>query len=889
MTTRNFQALFHPEAIALIGASDRPGSVGEVVARNLASGGFRGPLRFVNPKGKTILGQPSYPTVADLPETPDLAVIATPAATVPGLIADLGARGCGAAVVLSAGFEANDPPTEALRQALLDAAKPHLLRIVGPNCLGFLSPGHGINASFAKAAPPSGSVALVAQSGAVAAALMDWAPTHGLGFSHVVTLGNALDVDVADVLDHLGRDPETKAILLYLEGVRGARKFMSAARAAARSKPVVVIKGGRGQAGAKAAFSHTGALAGADAVYEAAFRRAGLLQVTELGDFLDAAATFSKGTPRPVRGLAILTNGGGAGVLAADALEREGSAPVELSDETKAALSKLASANWSGRNPVDILGDAPAALYGQALEVLARAPEVDAILALNCPTAVTDSTDAADAVIAAAPRGWTPKPVLTAWLGGTGVVEARRRFAKAGLPTFETPEAGVRAFALLRGYGLALDRLLHAPDGSEGAGESATARAVVEGALAEGRTSLSPLEIQAVLGAYSIPIVETRIVGSPAEAGAAADQLGGEVALKVLSRDISHKSDVGGVRLGLEGAGPVEAAARDILARVATLRPDARIDGFMLQPMLTRPLAQEVLAGIVQDPVFGPLVMVGAGGVAVEVLKDRALGFPPLNDDLAREMVDATRISRLLKGFRDRPPADLARLAQVLVSLGRMATDLPEITELDLNPLLCDASGAIALDARIAVKRPDAATPSSAILPYPAHLARTVKVGDVTLCVRPIRPADAARLSEMVDLSTDHDVHLRFFGGMRHLSPDMTARLTQLDYDRHMAFVAEAPDGEIWGVGRLVEDPEGDSGEYALMVRSDRQELGIGRMLLKEVLDYAAARGLKEVWGDVARENHRMRAMAEAFGFRTHTDEDDMARVRVVRRIPEPA
>lgn len=889
MTTRNFQALFHPETIALIGASDRPGSVGDVVARNLASGGFRGRIRFVNPKGKTILGQPSHPTVADLPEAPDLAVIATPAAAVPGLIADLGARGCRAAVVLSAGFEANDPPTEALRQALLDAAKPHLLRIVGPNCLGFLSPGRGINASFAKAAPPPGAVALVAQSGAVAAALMDWAPTHGLGFSHVVTLGNALDVDVADVLDHLGRDPETKAILLYLEGIRGARKFMSAARAAARSKPVVVIKGGRGQAGAKAAFSHTGALAGADAVYEAAFRRAGLLQVAELGDFLDAAATFAKGTPRPVRGLAILTNGGGAGVLAADALEREGAAPVELSDETKAALSKLASANWSGRNPVDILGDAPAALYGQALEVLAKAPEVDAILALNCPTAVTDSTDAADAVIAAAPRGWSPKPVLTGWLGGAGVVEARRRFARAGLPTFETPEAGVRAFALLRDYGRALDRLLHAPDGSEGAGDSAAARAVVEGALAEGRTSLSPLEIQAVLGAYSIPIVETRIVGSPAEAGEAADQLGGEVALKVLSRDISHKSDVGGVRLGLEGAQAVEAAAHDILDRVARLRPDATIDGFMLQPMLTRPLAQEVLAGIVQDPVFGPLVMVGAGGVAVEVLKDRALGFPPLNEALAREMVGTTRISRLLNGFRDRPAADLARLAHVLVSLGRMATDIPEITELDLNPLLCDASGAIALDARIAVKRPDAATPSSAILPYPAHLARTVKVGDIVLNVRPIRPADAARLSEMVDLSTDHDVHLRFFGGMRHLSPDLTARLTQLDYDRHMAFVAEAPDGEIWGVGRLVEDPEGDSGEYALMVRSDRQELGIGRMLLKEVLDYAAARGLKEVWGDVARENHRMRAMAEAFGFRAHADEDDMARVRVVRRIPEPA
>ncbi|ACG76873.1 acetyl-CoA synthetase / acetyltransferase (GNAT) family protein [Phenylobacterium zucineum HLK1] len=882
MTTRNFDSLFRPRAIALIGASDRPGSVGDVVARNLKAGGFPGPLMFVNPKGKTILGETAFRSVADLPHAPDLAVIATPAPTLPGLVSDLGARGCRAAVVISAGFEAQDEATARLRQALLDAARPHLLRIVGPNCLGFMSPRRGINASFARGSAPPGGVALVAQSGAVASALLDWAPAHGVGFSHVVTLGNALDVDVADMLDHLGRDPETKAILLYLEGLREARKFMSAARFAARSKPVVVIKGGRGAAGAKAAFSHTGALAGADAVYAAAFRRAGLLQVAELSDFLEAAETFARGHPRSVERLAIVTNGGGAGVLAVDALEREGAPLAELSPQTIEALGRVAPANWSRRNPVDILGDTPAQLYGEAVSILAAAPEVDAILAINCPTAVTDSTEAAEAVIAATPRGWAPKPVLTAWLGGASVAQARARFTAEGLPTYETPEAAVRAFALKRDCGHARERLLHAPDGSEGAGDMAAARAVVEGVLAEGRSSLAPLEIQAVLRAYGVPILETRIVRDPTQAGEAAEALGGPVALKILSRDIPHKSDVGGVRLDLEGRGPVERAAGDMLANVARLRPDAHVEGFMLQPMVVRPKAQEILAGIVQDPVFGPLVMVGAGGVAVEVLADRALGFPPLNEALAREMIGTTRISRLLAGFRDRPPADLAALAKLLVALGRLSTDVPEIVELDLNPVLCDESGAIALDARIAVRRPDLSTPRPAILPYPAHLTHQVKLGDLSLCVRPIRPADAERLVDMVDRSTDEDVHMRFFGGMRRLTPDLALRLTQIDYDRHMAFVAEAENGEILGVGRLVEDPEGGSGEYALMVRSDHQDRGLGRMLLKEVLDYADARGLGEVWGDVARENHRMRSMAEAFGFRTRTDESDLGRVRVV-------
>lgn len=720
MTTRNFEALFAPRRIALIGASDRAGSVGDVLAANLLAGGFPGELMFVNPKARPVHGRRVYASVAALPDAPDLAVIATPAAMAPHLVAELGARGCRAAVVISAGFEADDPATAGLRRRLLDAARPNLLRIVGPNCLGLLSPGRGVNASFARGQPPAGRLALVTQSGAVAAAALDWAPAHGLGFSHVVSLGDSLDVDVGDLLDFLGRDPATEAILVYLEGLRDARKFMSAARAAARAKPVILVKGGRSQAGAQAAFSHTRALAGADAVYAAAFRRAGMLQVDGLDELLDTALLFGR-TPGAAPGsLAILTNGGGAGVLAVDALERCGGRLTRLTAETQAALRGIGPAYAASGNPVDILGDAGPDLYARSLAALLAAPEVEAVLTINCPTAVADSALAADAVIGAAAAQPGGKSVLAAWLGGASVADARRKLTEAGIPSFLTAEAAVRSFVRLEAAHRLREQLLEAPDGDEGADDLARARRIVATALAEGRAALEPLEVQALLQAYGVPVLEARIARTPTEAGEIAAALGGKVALKILSRDISHKSDVGGVKLGLSGRARTERSARAMLARIAAARPQARLEGFIVQPLIARPKAQEVLAGLVRDPTFGPVVVVGHGGVAVEVLADRALGLPPLNATLAREMIGHTRVSRLLAGYRDRPPADLDALARVLVALGRLATDLPEVAELDLNPVLCDAEGALALDARVAVRRPDASTARSAILPYPS-------------------------------------------------------------------------------------------------------------------------------------------------------------------------
>ncbi|MDE2488593.1 MAG: bifunctional acetate--CoA ligase family protein/GNAT family N-acetyltransferase [Alphaproteobacteria bacterium] len=886
MTTRNLDALLTPGAIALIGASSRPGSVGQVIAKNLLRGGFRGRIMLVNPHETEVEGQPVVASVSDLPGTPDLAVIATPAATVPGLVAELGARGCRAAVVISAGFEAPGAETE-LRQAVLDAARPHLMRIVGPNCLGVISPARGINASFAHRMPDAGRIALVAQSGAVAAALIDWAAPHGVGFSHVVTVGDSADVDVGDLLDELALDGETSAILLYLEGVADGRKFMSAARAAARSKPVAVLKSGRSSAGAKAAFSHTGALAGADAVYDAVFRRAGLLRVDTLAELFEAAIAFNAGVRTHGERLAVLTNGGGAGVLSVDALADAGAALAELSPETLAALQAVAPPHWSGRNPVDILGDARPALYGQALDILLAAPEVDAILVLNCPVAVASSLDAAQAVVAAVQTaGRRHKPVLTAWLGEAEATKARARFAAADLPTYDTPEQAVAAFGQLVRARRTNELLVQAPPAATPGRRTdpAEARRIVREALDQGRTVLTDPEARAVLRAYGVPVVQSLSAADPQAAGQAARRLGGQVALKILSRDISHKSDVGGVRLGLSGAAEVELAARDMLARVARDQPQARIDGFVVEPLVVRPEAEELLAGVVRDPTFGALVMVGQGGVAVQVVADRALGLPPLNTVLARDMIARTRVSRLLAGYRNRPAADLDALAGVLVALGELASDLPEVVELDVNPLLCDGRGVLAVDARVAVRRPDASTPRLAILPYPSQLVRTVEVGGERLAIRPIRPTDAPALCAMVDACAPGDVRLRFGGGLRHLTPDLTLRLTQIDYDRHMALVAENGRHEILGVGRLVSDPEGDSAEFALMVRSDRQMHGLGGTLLKAVVDYAAARGISTVWGDVARDNDRMRDLAASLGFTVESGAD-VARVKMVKRL----
>ena len=883
MTTRNLGSLFQPKSIALIGASNRPGSVGQVLARNLLETGFEGPVMPVNPHAGAIRSALAYRSVGELPQAPELAVVATPAASVPGIIAELAGRGCRAAVVISAGFEGQEGAS--LRQSLLDAARPALLRLLGPNCLGFISPKQGINASFAHLTPRPGRLALVTQSGAIAAAALDWAQPRGIGFSHVLSLGDAADIDLGDLLDYLALDADTRGILLYVESIADARKFMTAGKIAARTKPVVVIKAGRSAAGAKAAFSHTGALAGADAVYDAAFRRAGMLRVDDLRELFDAVTTLSADLKTSGDRLAILTNGGGAGVLAVDALEARGGRLAELAPETVTAISQVASAHWSRRNPADILGDAPAQAYGAALEALLSDPQADAVLVMNCPTAVTDSTEAARAVLAtAAARRWR-KPVLTCWLGDLAATPGRRAFAASGVPTHETPDEAVRAFMHLVHHRRNQALSLQTPSAVTAAPNRGRGRAIIERARSEGRARLTDPESRAVLEAYGVPVAESRSAATPEAAGECAEAIEGAVALKILSRDISHKSDVGGVALDLVGREAVRAAAEAMLKRVRTERPDARLDGFTVEPMIARPLAHELLLGLVNDPTFGPVVLFGQGGTAAEVIADRSVGLPPLDDILAREMIGRTRVCRLLAGYRNRPPVDLDGVVRVLIALGQLAADLPELVELDINPLLADAQGVLALDARISLVEPGQEVARSAILPYPDALLRRVDVAGESMSLRPIRPQDAPKLIDLVSRCSQEDVRLRFDGGVGALPPELAARLCQIDYDRQMALVAQDSEGAILGVSRIIADPEGETAEFAILVRSDHQGRGLGRTLLLAILEHAERRGIGEIWGDVARENTRMLDLTGAVGFVAQAGVDP-DRVRVVKRLP---
>ena len=878
MTTRNLDALFAPKSVALIGASNKPGSIGALVARNLMRGGFSGPILPVNPHEAAIGSTLAYPDVSALPQAPDLAILATPPGTIPDLIDQLGRRACRAAVVITAGLDAS------ARQRMLDAARPHLLRIVGPNCLGILSPSVGLNASFAHLAPARGGMALVAQSGAIATAALDWADARGVGFSRIVTLGDTADVDFGDMLDFLALDEETSAIMLYVESISDARKFMSAGRLAARSKPVVVIKAGRSAAGARAAFSHTGAMAGADAVYDAAFRRAGMLRVLDIRDVFDTVSLLTTAPRIAGERLAILTNGGGAGVLAADAVADEGLDLPGLGPDTLAALDRALPATWSRANPVDLIGDAGPERYAAAVTAVMADPQIDALLVMNCPTAVADSSEAADGVIAALGRIPDRKPVLTAWLGETTAAPARRRLAAAGLAVHETPDEAVRAFGRMVQHRRNQAMMMETPPAGAGPLDPAAARRIIDQALAAGRTSLTEPESRALLTAYGVPMGPSRIARTAGEVAAACRDMTAPYALKILSPDISHKSDVGGVVLDLPSAEAAGAEAQAMLRRISARTPKARLEGFIIQPMIVRPRARELICGLVCDPTFGPVVLFGEGGVAAEVRADRAIGLSPLNRVLARDLIRRTRISRLLAPYRDRPGADIDAVAQVLERLSQLALDLPQVAELDINPLLADEDGVIGLDARVRISAEPARRP--AIKAYPEHLAAPLVLTDgQVLQMRCVRPQDAPALGELVENTSPADRRLRFHGAMRRLPGALAARLSQIDYDREMALVAETAAGDIVGVARLYAEPDGLKAEFALLVRTDWQAHGLGRKLMAALLDYADSQGLQTVWGSVLAENDNMLRLTDALGFeRRHGD--DPAAVRVERRRP---
>ena len=886
MTTRNLKALFEPKSIAVIGATNRPASVGGTVMHNLLAGGFSGPILPVNPGHDAIAGVLAYDGVADLPLAPDLAIVCTPPETVPGLIDELGRRGTRAVAVLTAGLGAEGPNGASLATDMLRAARPYLLRILGPNCIGLIVPDLALNASFAPGGARQGTIAFVSQSGALCTAVLGWADQQQIGFSRFVSLGDALDVDFGDVVDDLASDPKTRSILLYVESITHARKFLSAARAAARNKPIVAIKSGRVAEAAHAAKSHTGALAGADDVFEAAMARAGVLRAYDFEELFSVVETLARAGRRAgrVRGnrLAIVTNGGGPGVMAVDALVLRGGRLADLARETMSALDDALPATWSKGNPVDIIGDASPERYAAALEAVLADPGADAVLVMNAPTAIADSTAVARTV--ADRLAGSDKAVVTCWLGGGDAQRARNVLSEKGLATYATPEAAVRGFLHAARYTALQSLLIETPANvpEDFAPDLDGARQVIAAVRADGRSLLTEPEAKDVLRAFAIPVVESRRAATPAEAVAVADELGYPVAVKILSPDITHKSDVGGVVLDLTSGYAVRGAADDMLERVRELRPEARIDGFTVQPMERRPDSFQLIVGLAQDSIFGPFVLFGEGGGAVEVIADKAVALPPLNMKLAAELVSRTRVARLMAGYRATPAVDIDAVCLTLIKVAQIAVDLPEVDELDINPLLVDRNGVIALDARIGLSEPGRRN-ELAIRPYPRELEEHVALGAVgTVLLRPIRPEDEEHHYAFLDQLTPQDIRFRFFGQIKQLPHSQMARLTQIDYDREMAFIAVGPDGDTLGVVRTVTDPDNEHAEFAIIVRSNLKGQGLGAALMHKMIAYSRARGTERIVGEVLRENRRMRDFVKRLGFAEYDLDDDPEAVSVV-------
>lgn len=878
MSVLNLDKLFRPESVALIGASDQAGTVGSVVMRNLRAGGFRGAVLPVNPSHSKVCGELAYPEVAALPLAPDLGVICTPAATVPDIITQLGTRGTRAAVVMSAGLDrAVDGQT--LEQKMLNAAMPYGLRILGPNCVGLLVPGIGLNASFAHTDSLPGKLAFLSQSGALCTTVLDWARSRGIGFSSFVSLGNGADVDIGDLLDFFGSDSATNGILLYMESVRNARKFLSAARASARNKKIIAIKSGRFEVGARAAATHTGAMAGRDEVFDAAFRRAGILRVHTIEELFDAAETLAHARPVPGRRLAILTNGGGPGVLAVDHLAALGGVPAELAPATLAALDQCLPPTWSRSNPVDIIGDADAARYARALRILLEDPNYDAILVMLVPTALIDNEEVARSLTLEIQN--VERPVLACWMGEGAVAAARRLFAESGVPAYETPASAVRAFLQMVDYEDARHSLMQTPASvpENFRPQEAPVRAIIRGALGAGRAVLTEPEAKSVLSSYGIPIVETRIAATVEEAASHADELQYPVALKILSSDITHKREAGGVLLDIGSREVLLTAAQGMLARVAARDPKAAIQGLTVQKMVHRPGAQELIIGVSLDPIFGPVILFGQGGSLVEAIGDTAIGLPPLNMALAGQLVARTRIHRVLAGGRGIAPADVNAILLTLVKVSQLVVDHPEIAELDINPLLADGSGVMALDARIrVVSTAQSGSERIAIRPYPRELEETVRLGDVEILIRPIRPEDEPAHRDFVSRSSSEDLYFRFFRAVHDLSHEQLARFTQIDYDREMALIATRRGSlgqpETLGVVRAVANADNTEAEFAVIVRSDWHGRGLGRALMERIIRYCRSRGTRRLVGQTLVNNEAMRRLAQLFSFCSRTNPD---------------
>ena len=873
----NLDAVFTPRSIAVIGASEKTGSVGRTLMENLQA--FNRRVFAINPSHKTVLGQKTFAKVSHIPKDVDLAVIATPAATVPDIVAECAASGVKGAVIISAGFKECGPAGAELEKQIL--ARRRTMRIIGPNCVGVMLPHIGLNATFAKAMALAGNIGFISQSGALCTSILDWSLTNKVGFSAFISIGSMLDVNWGDLIYQLGDDPHTRSILLYMESIGDARAFLSAAREVALSKPIICIKVGRTEAAAKAAASHTGALTGSDDVLDAAFRRVGVLRVDSIGELFDIAELLGK-QPRPAGPrLAIVTNGGGPGVLATDALIECGGKLAELSPQSFEVLSKFLPAHWSRGNPIDILGDASPETYARAIEIVARDEGNDGLLAILAPQAMTEPSATAEKLRAFG--NLKTKPLLASWIGGIGVAPGAAILNAANIPTFEYPDAAARAFCAMWRYSHNLDALYETPALSTGADiKTKDANKVVQRVRDAGRTLLTEFGSKQLLAAYGIPVVKTRIARSEKEAVDLAQKISGTVVLKVHSETITHKSDVNGVKLNLRGASAVRNAYREIEKSVGKHGGAKAFLGVTVQPMIATD-GYELILGSSTDAQFGSVLLFGAGGIFVEIFKDRALGLPPLNRTLARRLMERTKIYAALKGFRGHAAIDLARLEEILVRFSQLVVEQRRIKEIDINPLLVSPKQIIALDARIVlhdVSMPDRDLPRSAIRPYPVEYVRKAKIDNHTVTIRPIRPEDEPLMIEFHKTLSDRSVHFRYFGGVsleKRILHERLRRVCFIDYDREVALVADLRERDgshkILGVGRLTKEHGLDEAEFAILVRDAWQGKGLGSDLLRMLVQVGRKENVQRIVGHIMAENVMMKGVSEEVGFCLHFNE----------------
>ncbi len=882
MSSRSLKQLFNPTSVAVVGASNVEAEPGSVVMANLLSSRFLGPVMPIHPDKEPIHGQESYSDVDTLPLTPDLALICAPPDQVPEYVTHFGRRGTRAVVILSRGvFRYNPELKREHNKALQQAAQEYSMRILGPNCLGFINPNVGINASLAHRDAMPGKLAFVSQSDSLFTTVLDWATSKSIGFSHFISLGDRFDIHFGNILDYLNMDPKTRAILLYIETITNARSFMSAARATARNKPVLVIKAGRSPSGAEAAAAHSGAYLGADDVYDAAFRRAGMLRVFDVDELIDAVETLAR--TRPVKGdrLAVLTNGGGPGFLAVDALIAGNGQLAELDEDTLTALGSALGSEWSYSNPLIIRSSANEELYAEALRILLRAKGVDAVLVMHVPAAGVSSVGLAHAVINTAKS--FKRNVLTSWLGMDDAEEARMFFSDAGIPTYDAPEHAVNAFLNMVEFRRNQEILRETPPSlpEEFDPEPMAAKEIIHQALAEQRQILNESEAAAILKAYDIPMVSTRSAETIDAAVQAAEDIGYPVALKILSPQIQRRSQVGGLAVHLENPESVRRAANAMDKRVKQLLPNAEILGFSIQQMTSRASAFDLFIEVGNDPVFGPTIRFGHGGPRTEVVDDTAVTLPPLNLSLANKLMQSTQVYKQLKGYMDLPPADIDAVSLTLVKISQLIIDLPEVFELEINPLLANEDGVMALDVQIRVAQAKFSGPEQlAIRPYPQELEECAQLRNGQhILLRPIRPEDEPDHWDFIDSMSVEDKRFRFFGNIGELPKSEMTRFTQIDYDREMAFIARGEDQDgierTLGVVRAATLPDNSMAEFAIALRSDIKRQGLGRILMDKIIRYCDDRKTNRIVGQALADNAGMVGLARAMGFDVKIDHED--------------